>query len=116
MKCADSHGIIVPVNSFSTSTPCHSAESVQVENRCRLESIFRLIWYRNQTQDVGILQIECQFQIFFLNTTREAGIAIRNSGHKKPVRGLLLRPVIASILVKILSASKTCDMSDIFDS
>ena len=31
----------------------------------------------------------------------------------KEVRGLLLRPVIASIHVKILSTSKTLDMSDL---
>ena len=49
----------------------------------------------------------------FLNTTREAGIAIYNSSHKKPVQGLLLRPVIVRIRVKMSAKAKTCDMSNV---
>jgi len=33
----------------------------------------------------------------------------------KPAQRVLLRPEIASFLVKISSTSKTCDMSDICD-
>ena len=52
-------------------TACQSSGSGQMRFQCRLESIFRYIRHRNQTQDVGIVQIVSQL----LNNTQKTGIA-----------------------------------------
>ena len=63
------------------------------------------------------LIIDLSFSYFPLNTRSRSNLALticplRLTDEYKPVRGLLLRPVIASIQVKISSISKTCDKSN----
>ena len=60
---------------------------------------------------LGFFRSRASFRFFF-NTTWGADIAICNSGHKNPARGVLFRPVKAYIKMKISSTSKTLDMSD----